>query len=41
MKHRCSRVPRITKYLFHFRVFLSSNYKLLGKILGDQFWEDG
>lgn len=41
MKCRCSRVPRIIKYLFHFRAFLSSNYKLLGKVLGDQFWEDG
>lgn len=41
MKCRCSTVPRISKYLFHFRGFMSSNYKLLGKVLGDQFWEDG
>lgn len=38
MKRRCSRViARIIKYLFHFRVFLSGNYKHLGKVLGDQF----
>lgn len=41
MKCRCSTVPRISKYLFHFRGFMSSNYKLLGKVLGDQSWEDG